>query len=515
MKTKALLFVFLVMVSLAFSQNSDSTWFIMPHQWDGYDKEISFIRLDQESNMILAGKGEPDFGSDIKAKTQAYNVVYVLNMTENQELNWITYGTSLNNHDADVKDLKIDQEGNIHILGEFSGDIQFGDYTLIQHGGEKFYARLNSNGEVLFAGKVYDSYNSSTDLDLMQILSGDKLLFVDLSYETLYFTDDELLLINEIELEGKLNLRSVHPDKNDNIYLFGDYYDSLYCGQDTLFAEDDNCFLAKLNPQGEFMKTIGLASPHSFSYSMTTNSDGYSLIQGQFDEYIVFDQDTIHEEDHGSRFFAMFDHDLNLQWLKSSSIISYPVKSYENQFLFKYSTLGIPEFDGIQYDYDNSLYLFNLDVSGEMNWVKANGGNISGGLYLEDFTISENAYYLTGEFTGLVIFENTPYYSSDQVKFISKINDNSWTTGTAEIRDDQEELRVFPNPANNLISLKGLKKGKKYQLDIYLVNGQKIKTFEVLNQDQAFTIESLNPGIYFLKAMNSEHCFHTSFIKTK
>lgn len=69
--------------------------------------------------------------------------------------------------------------------------------------------------------------------------------------------------------------------------------------------------------------------------------------------------------------------------------------------------------------------------------------------------------------------------------------------------DDPNQLRAFPNPFNNVISLEntGL---KEFSLQIFNANGQLVKSIENGQSHSTINLASLHSGVYFLKVISPE-----------
>jgi hypothetical protein len=59
------------------------------------------------------------------------------------------------------------------------------------------------------------------------------------------------------------------------------------------------------------------------------------------------------------------------------------------------------------------------------------------------------------------------------------------------------EYRIFPNPATNYITVEGIKEGELAQ--IFNVNGQLVKEFQMQSSSHRLTIDELPSGTYFVK----------------
>jgi hypothetical protein len=68
---------------------------------------------------------------------------------------------------------------------------------------------------------------------------------------------------------------------------------------------------------------------------------------------------------------------------------------------------------------------------------------------------------------------------------------------------DLDQLLVFPNPFNNVITIENTTL-KEFNLQIYNANGQLVKSIENEHPFSTINLASLNKGVYFLKVVSPE-----------
>lgn len=75
------------------------------------------------------------------------------------------------------------------------------------------------------------------------------------------------------------------------------------------------------------------------------------------------------------------------------------------------------------------------------------------------------------------------------------------TFGINQLNSLQQELVLFPNPANDCIYLK--QKGLSRQTaSVYSVSGQQVKSFIIENDETRISLEGLDSGIYFIRCQS-------------
>ena len=80
-----------------------------------------------------------------------------------------------------------------------------------------------------------------------------------------------------------------------------------------------------------------------------------------------------------------------------------------------------------------------------------------------------------------------------------------WPSGTHEVKENEEVLIVYPNPANNYLFLKSDAFNKEIEITIYNVVGQEVlkRKFQNSNSTLQLDIHSLSQGMYLLKIGSS------------
>jgi len=82
-------------------------------------------------------------------------------------------------------------------------------------------------------------------------------------------------------------------------------------------------------------------------------------------------------------------------------------------------------------------------------------------------------------------------------------------------RNYQSEIKVFPNPATNVVNLLGLKNSSKADILISDISGNIIQQYrwEIRNNALNIPIATLNPGIYIISISSKEQSLQTKFYK--
>ncbi len=83
-----------------------------------------------------------------------------------------------------------------------------------------------------------------------------------------------------------------------------------------------------------------------------------------------------------------------------------------------------------------------------------------------------------------------------------------------EIKNKTEELFIYPNPANNNITVVYKTTSKKYTINIYDATGRIVKTNEIKNSDETIVnINDLKDGIYLINVKDGKNYLTKRFVK--
>lgn len=132
---------------------------------------------------------------------------------------------------------------------------------------------------------------------------------------------------------------------------------------------------------------------------------------------------------------------------------------------------------------------------------------------------------LYGDGLGLMHFLDSTgaanYYKFDMVYFQKGLL--QWGTpydfGDLDVAitgsNPERELKLFPNPARNVLQIQNVIANGNYELSIYSVDGKLIKQFELHSNDNGFEldIDDLSAGFYIINLNNSNFSYSGKFIK--
>lgn len=468
------------------------------------------IKLDASGNIYTIGefKGTVDFDpgpSNFNLTSAGGNSdVFISKLDASGNFIWVKQiaGTS----DDIAQGLVIDPNGNLYIVGYFRGTADFdpgtGVFNLTASAGhdDAFIVKLDNTGNFAWAKAmdgVGNAYGNSVAIDA----SGNV-------YSTGY-------------IEGTIDF---NPDPLDTFNITSSGFNDL--------------FISKLNNSGNFIwaKTIGgiTGAGRGFSLSIDPLGNENIYTTGRFDGTIDFDPDstgnfsltssgTNHE-----MFISKLDTSGNFVWAKHIGG-TMPSDACE-AFNLVLDTLGniftTGWFSGIV-DFDPGLGNFNLtstggtdifisklDESGNFVWAKQIGGTTLD--YGQSLTLNNAGnVYITGNFESpSILFGTTTLINADITGFtpdifIAKL-DTLLVTGNSEIANFGNYISIFPNPANNHLTIDLGSRGKKITVTItdiigkiiYITSASETQKIEVNTKDFA-------EGIYVVQIQTA------GFIGTK
>jgi hypothetical protein len=155
-------------------------------------------------------------------------------------------------------------------------------------------------------------------------------------------------------------------------------------------------------------------------------------------------------------------------------------------------------------------------------------GTIGVRFFKNQVLIGEGAFYATASNSGLTRFATEIQWADsqipDSVYILASTGGKTTNTADSEINIDNlgfagltgikaissNTVKLVPNPAKNYITLKGLNT-QKTEITVYNTLGSEVLKTTTLNG--TIDIEKLNPGVYFIEAINDKDKITQRFIK--
>lgn len=283
--------------------------------------------------------------------------------------------------------LAIDSKGNVVVTGYFTGSGEFGSTTLTSQSRDVYVAKLDSKGAWLWAKKAGGTSS-------------------DYSYD-------------------------VAIDKNDAIYLTGNFSNAANFGSIAVSGQGTEVFVAKLDSQGNWM-WVKSAEGSSSDYGRAIGLDGSGniYVAGYFRSNITFGSTTLTHSGNNNVFVAKMDAQGNWVWASGTkgNGYKYPnslaVNNAGNVVVTGYFFRGAAEFNtfSIANKGSNDIFVAGLDTNGAWKWAIGAGGSRSDLAY--DVTLDQSgSTYVAGFFQGTTAFGTLTLTAKGSVDaFVGKIN---------------------------------------------------------------------------------------------
>jgi hypothetical protein len=275
-------------------------------------------------------------------------------------------------------DVIADSDGNVYTTVTFSGPITIDTFNLTQvrPGFENLgVVKMNSSGDITWTRTIGGSFYS--------------------------------------------NGRYVTVDDNDNVYVMGNFKDSLFLKADNTVTnilnspDEFNVFIIKLNSSGNFLWAQKMPGTYDLTkLTFSNDAAGNLYLSGRFNTQAVLGNDTL-ERNNFDAFVSKLDHSGNFLWAKQMGAVNSdddfvgaiikPSGIYVSGNFNDTATFGslqlIPdlEFNG------RNIFYTKLDTAGNFIWAKQIGGKQDD--FAAAITGSHNFVYTFGSFKDTVDFD--------------------------------------------------------------------------------------------------------------
>lgn len=357
-----------------------------------YDQGFG-IATDSNGNTYVTGRflSAATFGSiSLVNSSTTYSDIFITKLDTNGNFLWAKKagGTSYDEGSG----IATDDNGNSYVTGYFSVTITFGTTLLTSSGGgDIFIAKLDSNGNYLWAKKAGGTYS-------------------DWGY-------------------------SIATDSSGNSYVTGHFGGHATFGSATLIsAGGSDIFIVKLSTSGGYMwaKRSGGTS-EDWSEGIATDSSGNIYVTGSFLGTATFGTTTLANNGQYDIYIAKLDTNGNYLWAKQSGGISYDrgygisTDSSGISFVTGYFS-GTATFGTTQLTSSGSedIFITKIDSSGNYLWATQTGGtgyDMGSGIASDSFGCS----YVTGGFQVPVTFGTTTLISSESAPIFIAKNGTTYT----------------------------------------------------------------------------------------
>ena len=445
-----------------------------------YDERGQSVSTDASGNVFMTGyfiSPTISFGTTTLTNTYASNLYsdfFIVKYDTSGNVLWAKSAEGA--YDDSGQSVSTDASGNVFITGiYYSPTITFGKTTLTKANPTRNYSdifivKYDASGNMLWATSAEDGV----------------------------FNDDG---------------RSVSTDASGNVFIAG-YFASptITFGTTTLTNTNSSwdIFIVKYDSSGNVLwaKSAG-GTAYDIGNSVSTDAIGNVFMTGiYYSPTITFGITTLTNANNVADIFIVkYDASGNVLWAKSAEgtwyDLSYGVCTdvIGNVFItgaFYSPTITFGTTTLTNVNAANDIFIVKYDASGNVLWAKSAGGTG----YDEGYAVSTDAsgnVFLTGNFGspninfGTTTLTNTDTTGSFRDIFIAKLDG---TTGTNDIKN--ANIKIYPNPTNNIINIEGLTKNENNTIQIFDVQGKLVITKNI-SEKGTIDLSELNKGVYVIK----------------
>ncbi len=447
-----------------------------------------------------------------------------------------------------------DVNGNVFMTGSFySPTITFGTITLTNAGSSTadiFIVKYDASGNVLWAksagGASYDEgsgvatdasgnvfitgqFNSATINFGTITLTNAGVSIVDV-FITKYDANGNVLWAKSAGSTGADVGTSISTDTSGNVFMTGNFRSpTITFGSITLTHTGttmyNDIFIVKYDASGNVLwaKSAGGTS-YDEGYSVSTDVSGNVFMTGKINSpTITFGTITLTTASalgSGDIFIVKYDTSGNVLWAKSAgggtSDQGYSVSTDASGNVFITGSFWSPTISFGTITLTNAgscdIFIVKYDANGNVLWAKSVGG-VSNDEGLSVSTDANGNVFIAGSSRSPTIsFGTTTLTIASAIYvdiFIAKL-DTVLVTGGNEIETSDNGVLLFPNPANNHLTIALASNYKKTEVTITDITGKIIySATESAMQKMEVSTKDFASGVYLVQIQT------TDFIETK
>lgn len=486
------------------------------------------ITSDVNGNVLAAGYFDSPsitFGNITLTNSQQ-NSIYIVKINA---VGVVVWAKNIGIDSSHISDITTDESGNIFIIGSFAAKtIIIGLDTLSNLGTSSIYiAKCDSNGNVLWArSSGSDSYcegkrittNANGDILIAGNYYSSSLTIENTTlpnsgewdfFMAKYNTNGDLLWANHVGEEKSELINSISTDQNGNILIAGSFSSSnitIGSSQLTNASIDDDVLLAKFDANGNaiWAKSAG-GEALDKGVDIRADPSGNIFITGTYHSpFIIFGSTVLTKVAYSDMFVVKYDVSGNVLWANSigGSYYEYAcriaIDSNENAIItggFNSPTLTIGSKTLTSFGYDD-IFIAKYNSAGNYITSYNLGGTNHDQAYSSTIDAAGNIF-MTGMYysSNLVIGNDTLINAGYSDVFIAKLGD-SFTSGISSYKNSN--IKIYPNPTNNIIFIKDLSQVEKSEVTIYDIQGKLIIMKEIL-ENGTIDLSDFTQGVYMIR----------------
>ncbi len=434
--------------------------------------------------------------------------------------NWLWVANAYTSHSFGRFRVCSDSNGDIYIAGSFRGVATFGNFTIVGTNnsyGEIFVAKLNQNGEWLWAQKIGSGFQNL--VNDITVDTNNNLLLVGWIVSSCSFGSYTLNrggLIAKISSNGSLLSanclggssligQAIQIDTNGNVYIAGEFTGTDVIGTTIITCNGiSDIFVAKYddNMVNTWVKRAGGTGRDDVCDIAIENNLLYIL--GNYETDFSYGGDSISNNGLWGTFIVQMSTDSSWNWIRNyDSQLPAGMDSDNNGNCYICGGKAVVNGDSFQF----GSYVSKYNNQGDMLWEKITLAPI---IRMVKADILGNCY-INGEIYRTTIFDTItltiPEPQWEDV-FIAKLVLSSVNTSD-ELNPPMLNIEAYPNPSHygSSITFKtNMKKNEQGTLTIYNLRGQVVKNFDIRGEIPSLIWDGKNDqgqhcasGVYFYK----------------
>ncbi len=506
------------------------------------------------------------FGTDTLVSPNCYNM-FIVKHDHFGNIRWARQSIPLvfnSTYASYGYDVATDINGNVIVIGGFSGTMTFGFDTVYSG---LFIVKYDSTGNVLWAKQLSGINGTCTSLvgdrfgnsylggwfEGTGIFGNDTLNTIGYNAFLVKYNSNGILLwaksSKQVDSSGSCEAWSLASDKNGNVYLTGGFTEERCFGNDTIISTSSSgdFFIAKYDSLGNinWVRTSISSGNSSTAVAWSLAVDGSNMlyVTGQFVNTLLFNADSlISKSPNGDLniFLVKYDNEGDFKWARQSTeMIPVTSQIYWASFSVACDTLKrggcylglwLAKGRGGRYyiGFNGDTLSINTSNPTAESIMKfdSSGNALCGSIFTEgieddgdglNVDPSGEHVYFDGDLANTCIFGNDtlvciPY--REEIPFVACWRPcDALTLGVKGIENDNHSIHVFPNPSNGnfTVSLSNVNAHlnessgqEKCNVEIYNVFGEKVLT-ETLGSaqgDNAIDLSSQPSGIYLYRVIS-------------
>ena len=405
--------------------NISNTGFLSTFGLSGLDTDAAGVAIDSSDNIYITGtsQGTNLFGKNATSGTT--DDIFVAKLNPSGVVQWV-YTAGGTGRDRGRK-IALDSSGNIYVTGYYWSTVDFGGGNVTSNGNwDAFLLKLDSSGTFQWV-KSYGS-NSGNDLGRdVAIDSNDNIYMlgtyrgtVDFGADDVVATDADIFLIkfNSSGVfqwvytaggSGFDDSRALALDSSDNPYITGSYSNTVNFGGGNITAANTNdLFILKLNSSGTYQDIYtSNIDTTTKGKGLFVDSSGNIYATGTFQNTVNFGGGNITSS--GMDIYLLkLNSSFAFQWVKrfasgngaSGQALGLAVTVDDDGNVYSGGQIGGSYNLGGQSvvsGSNNDVYIVKHDSSGTFQWSKTFGGSVGGDGTdkAQDIVIDSNDFIIT------------------------------------------------------------------------------------------------------------------------